>query len=99
LIPPGISEGLPLLKNIECLRKLFNDRKTHIIITTSRPEEFYNETVTELSRNKIPYDRLIMGLPHSQRIVINDFANSNKYPSCSAINIPRNSETLEDFLR
>jgi len=99
LIPPGIGEGLPLLKNIECLRKLFNDRKTHIVITTSRPEEFYNETVAELSRNNVPYNRLIMGLPHSKRIIINDFANSNKYPSCSAINIPRNSDTLEDFLR
>jgi hypothetical protein len=99
LIPPSIGEGLPLLKNIETLRKLYKDKKTYVVITTSRPEEFYKETIQELSRNNIPFDKLIMGLPHSQRIIINDFANSNKYPSCSAINVPRNSETLEDFLK
>ena len=41
---------------------------------------------------------LVMGLPHCQRIVINDFARSNPYPSCSAINIPRNENNLKEFL-
>ena len=38
---------------------------------------------------------LVMGLPHCQRVIINDFARSNPYPSCSAINIPRNENELE----
>lgn len=99
LIPPFIGHGLPLVKNIETIRRLYDEKKAYIVITTSRPEEFYEQTAEELANNKIPYDKLIMGLPHSKRIIINDFANSNKYPSCSAINIPRNSQSLEDLLR
>ena len=40
---------------------------------------------------------IIMGLPHSQRVLVNDFADSNPFPSCVAINIPRNSENLEKY--
>jgi hydroxymethylpyrimidine pyrophosphatase-like HAD family hydrolase len=96
---PKIGDGLPLTRNIEAIKKLYLERKTYIIITTSRPEEFYQDTVDELCRNEIPFDKLIMGLPHSQRIIINDFSNSNKYPSCSSINVQRNTETLGDYLR
>jgi hydroxymethylpyrimidine pyrophosphatase-like HAD family hydrolase len=96
---PKIGDGLPLTRNIETIKKLYSERKTYIIITTSRPEEFYQDTVDELCRNEIPFDKLIMGLPHSQRIIINDFSNSNKYPSCSSINVQRNTETLGDYLR
>jgi len=45
------------------------------------------------------YDKLIMGLPHAKRIVINDFAASNIYPSCSAINLHRDTEKLREFIR
>jgi hypothetical protein len=40
-----------------------------------------------------------MGLPHAKRIVINDFAASNIYPSCSAINLHRDTEKLREFIR
>lgn len=99
LIAPRIGEGLPLSKNIDTIKKLYSDRKTYIVITTSRPEEYYEDTINELKQKEIPFDKLIMGLPHSQRIIINDFSNSNKYPSCSAINIQRNSEDLENYLK
>jgi len=42
---------------------------------------------------------LVMGLPHSQRILINDFAKSNPYPSAAAINMPRNKNDLKELLR
>ncbi len=99
LISPKIGEGLPLNKNIDTIKKLHSEKKTYIVITTSRPEEFYQDTIDELNQKGIPFDKLVMGLPHSQRIIINDFSNSNKFPSCSAINIHRNSETLEDYLK
>lgn len=99
LVPPKIGSGYSLQKNIDTLNKLHKEGKTFIVITTSRPSEFYNDTVAELSAKNISYDKLIMDLPHSQRIVINDFANSNKYPSCSSINIPRNNDCLEDFIK
>jgi len=53
----------------------------------------------EMESKGIPYDHLIMGLPHCQRILINDFAKSNPYPSCSAINITRNSNQLREYFK
>jgi hypothetical protein len=51
----------------------------------------------ELQTKGIPYDELVMGLPHCQRVIINDFARSNPYPSCKAINIPRNTDDLKEY--
>ena len=96
--PPYIGEGEPIQKNIDYLNVLYDGGRTHIILTTSRPEKTRQITVDELKSKGIKYHQLIMGLPHSQRIVINDFANSNPYPSCSSINIPRNSDDLKHFL-
>ena len=55
-------------------------------------------TLRELKEKEIPYDELIMGLPHTQRILINDFAKSNPYPSAVAINMPRNENDLRNLL-
>ncbi len=43
-----------------------------IIITTSRPKSMKRITKKQLEIGHIVYDKLIMGLPHGQRIVIND---------------------------
>jgi len=95
--PPYIGEGLPLQNNINYLNKLHSTKRVKIIITTSRPKEYYQKTIDELKDKNIPFDDIIMGLPHAQRIVINDFARSNPYPSCSSLNIPRNFDNLEDY--
>ena len=62
-----------------------------------RPEEYRTATLFELETKGIVFDQLIMGLPHCKRVVINDFARSNPYPSCEAINIPRNSDNLKEY--
>jgi hypothetical protein len=95
--PPYIGEGSPLQNNIDYLNKLYSTKRVKIIITTSRPKEYYQKTIDELKNKNIPFDDIIMGLPHAQRILINDFAASNPYPSCSALNIPRNNDNLEDY--
>jgi len=97
LFPPYIGEGTPLQNNIDYLNKLYSSGRVRIVITTSRPNEYYQDTINELKNKQIPFDEIIMGLPHSQRILINDFARSNPYPSCSSLNIPRNSDNLEDY--
>ena len=96
--PPYIGDGVPLSENIELLQKLHSSGKVKIVLTTSRPKRYEEVTLKELEEKNIPFDELIMGLPHSQRIVINDFAKSNPYPSCSAINIPRDQNILKEFL-
>lgn len=98
LIPPYIGEGKPLSNNIDVIKRV---RKNggFIVITTSRPEEYREATMKEMDSHGIPYDILIMDLPHSQRILINDFAKSNPYPSCSSINIQRNSDDIDQYLK
>jgi hypothetical protein len=97
-LTPKVGESNPLQKNIDFLNKLSTNENTYIIITTSRPEKFRKVTVKELKQKKIPYNVLIMGLPHCQRIVINDFGPTNPFPSASSINLVRNTETLENYL-
>lgn len=97
--PPYVGDGIPLQKNIDYLNSLYIDGKVKIVLTTSRPKYMKEKTILELKEKNILYDELIMGLPHCKRIIINDFADSNRYPSCEAINIPRNSDNLIDFLK
>ena len=96
--PPYTGSGEPIEDNIDLLAELHEQGKAKIILTTSRPERLRQLTIQELQTKGIPFDELVMGLPHCQRIVINDFAKSNPYPSCSAINIPRNENNLTEFL-
>lgn len=98
IIPPFIGEGKPIIENIEILRNMYNDGFCKIIITTSRSENYRIDTESELLKWDIPYDHLLMGLPHTQRVLINDFANSNPYPSAQSINIERNTNTLKNYL-
>ncbi len=97
-LSPKVGESKPLQKNIDYLKHLSETQSLHIIITTSRPDKFRKITEKELKRHKIPYNSLIMGLPHCQRVVVNDFSNTNPFPSANAINIVRNTETLENYL-
>jgi hypothetical protein len=99
LCPPFIGEGLPLQDNIDTIKKIKKQKGSVVIITTSRPEKYRDVTTEEIKKYNIPFDVLIMGLPHSQRILINDFALTNPYPSCSAINIRRNSEDLKNYIK
>lgn len=85
-------------KNVQYLRKIKQQGYTTIVLTTARPEEYKKITIDSLESNNVPYDKIILGLPHAQRIVINDYADTNPYPSCSAINIKRDSLDLEKML-
>jgi 2-C-methyl-D-erythritol 4-phosphate cytidylyltransferase len=88
----------PIDKNIEYLKKIKSEGYCTIILTTARPEKYRSLTINSLKASSIPYDKIIFGLPHAQRIVVNDYANTNPYPSCSSINVKRNSFELESML-
>lgn len=97
--PPYVGSGECLSSNIEHLNSLHRSGKVKIILTTSRPSYLRELTIKELEEKGILYDQLVIGLPHCKRIIINDFAKSNPYPSCEAINLPRNTDNLKEFLR
>lgn len=94
---PFNGSGNPLTENIKVLQKLHSTGRVVIILTTARPSSHRDITVAELNKYHIPYDTLLMDLPHSERIIVNDFAKSNPYPSCNSINIQRNSNNLKDY--
>ena len=84
-------------KNIESLNSLSKNNNIYLIITTSRPysELFYVKKI--LNKNNIKYNNIIMNLPHGRRILVNDFSNTNPYPSALAIKIERNSQELSNI--
>ncbi len=98
LMKPYIGESKPISENIKIINELHNSGTKYIVITTSRPEIMRKKTVKELKEKKIKYHQLIMGLPHSKRVLINDFSETNKFPTAEAINIYRNSKDLGKLL-
>jgi hypothetical protein len=91
-IPPD-----PLVNNIKILKKLLSEGN-EIIFVTSRPESARNNTQTMLNNLGFGGCKLLMGLQNSKRIVINDYNASNPYPRAIAINIFRNSDTIQDYI-
>jgi len=83
----GTTKGIQA--NIDYINALY-DQGNQIIITTSRTREFEKETLEQIERCGIKADRILFQTC-PRRTIINDFAPSNPYPSCEAINIPRNS--------
>ncbi len=85
-----------LRDNLETLKSI-NKNGGQIIFTTSRDESFRNKLETFFCEEGINFHALIMNCNHATRIIINDFALTNPYPSCKAISIPRNSN-LKEYL-
>lgn len=97
--PPYYGETEGIKENIAILKTLKDSGKFEIIITTSRKEEFRDVTIKQLNEIGLKYDTIIMGLQHSKRIIINDYAISNPFKSCDAINLKRNSTDLREILK
>lgn len=97
-IPPYTGTGEPLMKNIEVIQRKHREGKCQVIITTARPEYYRDLTIKELQKYEIPFDQLIMGLSHCKRYLINDYSETNPYPSSISMNIERNMENLNIIL-
>ncbi len=95
---PGWGETDGIHKNIAAINALHATGKVEVIITTSRKESFRNVTVEQLDKLGIKYDQIIFELVHGKRIVINDYAKTNPYKSCDAVNLKRNSDDLSEML-
>lgn len=85
---------LPIQENIAALNAL--PFTTTIILTTSRPDTM--ELRDQLRELGIRYDRLIGGLPHAPRVLINDTAPSLPGLTATAITLSRNSPELGVYL-
>jgi hypothetical protein len=89
---------LPLTENANYLRKLNQSGRVKIVFTTARNERYRTGLESKLSDFGFRDFDLLMGLPHAGRVLINDFAQTNPYPSATAISIPRNARNLDTYL-
>ena len=89
---PGMADNVAHLKNLR------ERGRTQIILTTTRPESFRATTEKQLKETGITYDKLVLGLWHGQRVVINDYAKTNPFPSALAVNLKRNADDLREHL-
>lgn len=97
-IPPFWGETTELPNNVKIINELYDSTYSTIVITTSRKESYRKITVDQLNKFGIKYHKIIFDLPHAHRVLINDYSTTNKYPSCSSINIKRNDDILMDIL-
>ena len=97
---PRWSEGSgPVLpQNVEHLRSLHGRGRTQIVLTTTRPEAFREVTERQLKEGGIPFDKICFGLFHCQRVLINDWAKTNPFPSAIAVSLRRNGDDLQELL-
>jgi hypothetical protein len=87
----------PIQSNIDVLLKEL-DRGCKIIFVTSRPKKYESITREMLDALGFYGCQLITEVHHSKRILINDFANTNPYPTAQAINIKRDDDNLKDYI-
>ncbi|WP_225454117.1 glycosyltransferase family protein [Vibrio vulnificus] len=80
--------------NLKKISELQSEGQIYLILTSSRPESEIEYTVEELSKFGVRVDRCLFGLPHTRRLLINDYSTTNPYPSAVAINLERDSEML-----
>ena len=46
----------------------------------------------------MPYDHIVFGMFHAQRVLVNDYARTNPFPSACAINVKRDGDELPEML-
>lgn len=91
------NEYEPLEKNVQALLKELQ-RGCKIIFCTARPKEYEGITRAMLEDLGFGECDLVMDVHHSRRVLINDYARTNPYPSATAVNIRRDENTIGDMI-
>ena len=87
----------PIWDNVKAL---LNKKESgcKLVFITARHEKYRKLTQDTLDGLGFGDCQLVMNVHHSKRILINDYANSNPYPTAVAINIERDNENLGDMI-
>jgi hypothetical protein len=91
------AEVEPLTENVAVLRRELA-RGCKIIFCTARSGEVRERTRKILDDLGFVDCDLIMDVHHSKRVLINDYATTNPFPTATSINIKRDSDNLSDFM-
>lgn len=96
---PKWGDTQAIIPNVKILNSLYEGGYSQIILTTSRREQFKEITEKQLLKIGLKYHKIIYGLLSScKRTLINDYSQSNTYPTALAINIARNCDNLKDMI-
>lgn len=96
--PPYFTDApVVLQKNCDRLLEL-QAQGAEIVFVTARPDKFADNIRDMLTSIGFKNFRLLAGLHHSQRVLINDFNITNPNPSACAVNLIRNSDDLGTYL-
>ncbi|WP_261834512.1 hypothetical protein [Vibrio ishigakensis] len=82
-------------ENLRKISELQRAGLLYLVLTSSRPESEEEYTVNELKKHGVRTDRVVFGLPHTRRYLVNDYSPTNPYPSAVAINLERDSKILD----
>ena len=96
---PLWGDCVPILENVAALRRLHATGRVQIVLTTARPLAEGPKLRTLLEAHGVPFQGIITGMHHAQRVLVNDFAATNPYPTAAAINLVRNANDLDHQLR
>lgn len=90
-----LTEGIK--SNLKKISQLQSKGSLYLVLTSCRPQD--NEPYVEsvLAQHNVKVDRFVFGLPHTRRLLVNDFSATNPYPSAIAFNLERNSESLDKY--
>lgn len=97
-LPPFWDDpDVPLPRNVEALKRL-TQRGAQLIFVTARPERHRAKTEAALRALGLRWHAMVCGVHHSGRVLINDFAPTNPFPSAVALNVVRDDDDLERLL-
>jgi hypothetical protein len=91
-------EDEPIGLNVAALRD-WQENGAQFIFMTSRPEIYREKTQNALSRLGLIAHALVMDCRHGRRLLVNDHAASNPFPSAVGISLQRDTPSLADYLR
>ncbi len=86
-----------IVENMNFIKYLY-EGGAQIVLTTSRGKKDMEAIKNLFKKEGIKIHGIVTNCNHSPRIIVNDFAATNPYPSCKSINIPRNGN-LSSYLK
>ncbi len=90
----------PIAENLEALGKA-QANGAQVVIVTARGENLKGQILELLRKYGIKPHAILTGCHHGRRVMINDHAPTNPYPSCSAVSLLRDSPLapyLQEYL-
>ena len=88
---------ITLDENLKVIKKA-QDEGGQIILISSRPDKYIKKAIVYFEKFGIQVHGFVGNCNHGQRVLINDFSNTNPYPTAKCINMKRNGQ-LDQFFK